>query len=62
MVYKKPARGTMQAAADFSQVKTAYLAVNKYWNKSGQIINAAKISADKWWSVSDAVYVFRYDF
>jgi len=62
MVYESPTQITMKKAADLAGVKLSYLVVNKYWYQSGRIINAAKLSANKWWSIEDEVFVFRYSF
>jgi len=62
MVYGEPSRAKAAEAAEFAGVKETYLIINKYWYQSGQIINAAKLAADKWWDVSGEDYVFLYRF
>lgn len=62
MVYGSSDQITMKKAADLAGVKLSYLVINKYWHQSGRVINAAKLSANKWWSIEDEVYVFRYSF
>lgn len=60
MVYKNPSRETMARAKYLTGAKEAYFIINKYWNKSGQIIAAAKLSADYWEVINDEVYIFKY--
>ena len=60
MVYKSPSRETMAEARELVGVEESYLIINKYWHQSGRIINEAKIQADKWQSVNDEVYIFKY--
>ena len=60
MVYKNPGRETMAEAMDLAGVDKGYLVVNKYWYQSGRIINEAKLEADRWWTINDDVYVFKY--
>ncbi len=60
MVYKSPSRETMTRAKYLTGAKEAYFIVNKYWNKSGQIIAAAKLTADYWEIINDEVYIFKY--
>lgn len=62
MVYDEPTRSTASKAASLAGVDLSYLVVNKYWYQSGQIINAAKISADKWWDISGEIFIFKYQF
>jgi hypothetical protein len=60
MVYKSPSRETMAEARKLTGVEESYLIVNKYWHQSGQIINEAKLSADTWQAINNAVYIFKY--
>lgn len=60
MVYKSPDQKTIQGAFNLVGVKNAYLIVNKYWNNSAKIINAAKIEADSFLNVNNEVYIFKY--
>jgi hypothetical protein len=60
MVYKNPDRELAVKAMDLVGVKKAYLIVNKYWYQSGRIINEAKLTANKWLSINDEVYIFEY--
>ncbi len=62
MVYQGPKRETAKQAASLAGVKSSYLVVNKYWYQSGQIINAAKLVADKWWDIEGKVYIFQFEF
>ncbi len=60
MVYKNPGRSSMLAALDLAGVNTGYLVINKYWYQSGRVINEAKLAADKWWTINNEVYIFKY--
>lgn len=60
MIYKNPSRATMEEALKLAGVDIGYLVVNKYWYQSGQAINAAKLTADKWWTINNEDYIFRY--
>jgi len=60
MVYKNPGRSSMLNALDLAGVNTGYLVINKYWYQSGRIINEAKLAADKWWTINNEVYIFKY--
>lgn len=60
MVYKNPDRDSMTNAMDLAGVNTGYLLVNKYWYQSGRVINEAKLTADKWWTINNEVYIFKY--
>ena len=60
MVYKNPGRESMSKALDLAGVDIGYLIINKYWYQSGRIINEAKLAADKWWTVNDQVFIFKY--
>ena len=60
MVYKNPGRASMINAMDLAGVETGYLIVNKYWYQSGRVINEAKLAADKWWTINNEVYIFKY--
>lgn len=62
MVYEKPSRETMEQAGALAGVQQGYLVVNKYWYQSGQIINNAKLTADRFWDIDGQVYIFEYRF
>lgn len=47
-------------AMDLAGVDTAYFAVSFYWWDAQRIVITAKRQADKWWSVDDKVWVFKY--
>ncbi len=61
MVYKNPGRASMISAMDLAGVEAGYLIVNKYWYQSGRVINEAKLAADKWWTINNEVYIFKYE-
>jgi hypothetical protein len=62
MVYKSPDRKTMLDAMDVAGTDEAYLVINKYWNESGKIIAAAKLTADSWSVVGDnEIFIFKYE-
>jgi hypothetical protein len=61
MVYKSPDRKTMLNAMDTAGTNEAYLVINKYWNESGKLIAAAKLSADSWSVIgNNEVFIFKY--
>jgi hypothetical protein len=61
IVYKNPNRETMLKAMDLVEVNEAYLIINKYWNESTKIINAAKLTADNWETVGgQEIFIFKY--
>ena len=60
MVYKNPGRESMIKALDLAGVDNGYLVVNKYWYQSGRVINEAKLTADKWWTINNEVFIFKY--
>jgi len=62
MVYKNPSHLVMNKALDLAGVKVGYLIVNKYWYQSGQVINAAKLTADSWQEVNKEIYIFKYKY
>lgn len=59
-VYNHPNKKTLAKAMDFSSVKEAYLIINKYWHRSAELINEAKLEADEFWSIENEVFIFRY--
>jgi hypothetical protein len=62
MVYKNPDRKTMLEAMDVAGTNEAYLVINKYWNESGKIIGAAKLTADSWSVISNnEIFIFKYN-
>jgi hypothetical protein len=51
----------MLKAMDLVEVNEAYLIINKYWNESTKIINAAKLTADNWETVGgQEIFIFKY--
>jgi hypothetical protein len=61
MVYKKPAKETMDAAMDFTGVKQSYFVLNKYWWAFPKILAEAKLEADSWTEIGEGeIYVFKY--
>jgi len=60
MVYKNPSRANLRGACALAGVKKIYLVINKYWYQSGRLINEAKLNADKWWTINNEVYIFKY--
>ncbi len=60
MVYKNPDRASLIKALDLAGVDNGYLVINKYWNQSGRVISEAKLTADKWWTINDEVFIFKY--
>lgn len=61
MVYKNPDRKTMLEAMDVAGTDEAYLVINKYWNESGKIIGAAKLTADSWGVIgNNEIFIFKY--
>ncbi len=59
-VYNKPDKKTLNEAMKFAQVKEVYLIINKYWNRSAELINKAKFEADEFWSIDNEIFIFRY--
>lgn len=60
MVYGSPDRTIIKKAMDLAGVKLGYLVVNKYWYQSGRVISEAKLTAQRWWTVNNDVYIFEY--
>ena len=61
MVYKNPNRQTMLEAMNLVGVDEAYLVINKYWNESKKIIQAAKITANSWETIGGKeIFIFKY--
>ncbi|MFA4834109.1 MAG: hypothetical protein WC619_04680 [Patescibacteria group bacterium] len=61
MVYKKPAKETMETAMDFAGVNRAYFVLNKYWWAFPKILDEAKLEADSWTEIGGGeIYVFKY--
>lgn len=61
IVYKNPNRETMLEAMDLVGVNEAYLIINKYWNESAKIIDAAKLTADNWETIGgQEIFIFKY--
>jgi len=60
MVYKNPSQQEMTEALNLTGINLGYLIVNKYWYQSSRIIGVAKLTADKWWTVNNEVYIFKY--
>lgn len=59
-VYNKPDKKTLNEAMKFAQVKEVYLIINRYWNRSAELINEAKFEADEFWSINNEIFIFRY--
>lgn len=59
-VYEAPTKENILEAMNFAQVNKGYLVINKYWNRSAELINEAKIEADSWQNINDEVFVFYY--
>ena len=63
MVYDRPSRETMAAAARSVGVRKAYFIINDYWTEAPKIVEAAKKTADTWFAVDNGrLYVFEYRF
>lgn len=61
MVYNSPTRETMLAVMDLTQSNESYFVINKYWQDSGKIIKAAKLSANTWHALEDNnIFIFQY--
>lgn len=60
MVYKSPNRTNLEGAFNLTGVNEIYLVINKYWNQSGRIINEAKVNSNKWWTIDEQVYIFKF--
>jgi hypothetical protein len=50
----------MDGALELFGTNTGYLVINKYWYQSGRVINEAKLTADRWWTINNEVYIFKY--
>lgn len=59
-VYNSPSKKTMTSAMDIADVNLAYLVINKYWTRSAELINEAKLSADGFWDINNEVFIFKY--
>nr|MDA3802601.1 hypothetical protein [Patescibacteria group bacterium] len=60
MVYDKPSYENIKNALDLTKVDFAYLVINKYWYRSAELINIAKIEADSYFDINNEVYIFKY--
>jgi len=60
MVYKNPSQETMARARYLTGAEESYFIVNKYWDKSSQIIAKAKLTANSWKTINNEVYIFKY--
>lgn len=60
-VYGAPTKNLMEEAMNFSGTDNVFLVINKYWNRSAELINQAKLEADSWQSIEDEVYIFQYN-
>ena len=61
MVYEQPKRQWMEQAMRFAGVNKAYFVHTNYWAPAGEIRDAAKLEADKWWELGDGrVWVYEY--
>lgn len=46
---------------EYAGVEEAYFVVSNYWWKADQIIENAKLEADKWEKIDDGkAYIFKY--
>lgn len=59
-VYDSPRQENLKKAMDLAQVNEAYLVINKYWHRSAELINEAKVEANSYWAVNNEVFVFKY--
>lgn len=55
------ARGAALRAMNLTGVSTVYYVINDYWWHAQKNIASAKRQADRWWSVDDKSWIFRYD-
>ncbi|KKQ27295.1 MAG: hypothetical protein US42_C0011G0033 [Candidatus Magasanikbacteria bacterium GW2011_GWC2_37_14] len=61
MVYEQPKRQWMEEAMRFAGVKKAYFVHTNYWAPAGEIRDAAKLEADKWWELGEGrTWVYEY--
>jgi hypothetical protein len=60
--YGDPSRATMAKAAALGGSKLVYFVVNDYWWKSDELIQTARLSADRVFDIGDGkVTVFKYE-
>lgn len=59
-VYNTPSKKTITSAMDIADVNLAYLVINKYWTRSAELINEAKLSANNFWDINNEVFIFKY--
>lgn len=59
-VYDSASRDNILRAMDFTKLNKAYLVINRYWSKSAEIINEAKIESDEYWQTNNEVFIFEY--
>lgn len=62
MVYDRPSRATVKAAADLAGVHEAYFVINRYWDGFERLSETAKAEADDWWNVDNQDFVYHYKF
>lgn len=60
MIYTDPTSEFMNQAMKLAGVKRGYFVVNSYWTGADHVIARAKQTADSWFGINDADYVFRY--
>lgn len=60
MVYDEPSQKNIKEAMDLLNIQTAYLVINRYWHRSAELINQAKIEAENWQEINNEVFIFKY--
>lgn len=59
-VYDSPSKENLKQAMDLAQVDESYLIINRYWNRSAELINEAKILSNSYWDIDNEIYIFKY--
>jgi hypothetical protein len=60
MIYEEPSSEYMREAMELAGVKKSYFVVSSYWTGSAHAISRAKQTADKWFAINEADYIFYY--
>ncbi len=60
MIYTDPSSEYMNQAMALAGVKRGYFVVNSYWTGADHAIARAKTSAESWFGINNADFVFRY--
>lgn len=61
MANKKPTKEIMKNAMKLVGVKESYFVINKYWWRSGQTIDLAKLVADEYAAIGNGdIYIFKF--